>query len=233
VNCSSYPGQELEVFRHARNWKAYWSGVARRYLRGNALEVGAGIGANVPLLHDAARRWTFLEPDPQLCGELRQELEAPEYSHCEAVCCSVRDLSADLQFDSILYIDVLEHIPDDAAELAEAASRLKPRGHLIVLVPAHQSLFTPFDKAIGHQRRYNVQSLSACAPAGLRTEAVQYMDSVGLLASLANRWVMRQSAPTQRQINTWDRLMIPFSRWIDPLLGYRFGKSLLAVWSKD
>ena len=56
---------------------------------------------------------------------------------------------ADERFDTILYIDVLEHIDDDLGELARSATHLRPGGHLIVLAPAHQALYSPFDKAIG------------------------------------------------------------------------------------
>jgi hypothetical protein len=61
---------------------------------------------------------------------------------------------------------------------------------------------------------------------------MRYLDSVGLAASLANRTLLRQSIPTARQIMIWDRLMVPMSRILDPLLGYRAGKSILAVWSR-
>lgn len=68
-------------------------------------------------------------------------------------------LPRDSRFDTILYIDVLEHIADDRAELVEAARRLNPGGYLVVLSPAHQWLFTAFDAAIGHVRRYTAKSL--------------------------------------------------------------------------
>ena len=53
-----------------------------------------------------------------------------------------------------------------------------------------------------------------------------------MLASLGNRLVLQRSMPSQRQIAVWDRLMVPLSRLIDPLLGYSLGKSVLAVWRK-
>ena len=61
---------------------------------------------------------------------------------------------------------------------------------------------------------------------------VIYLDSVGLLASLSNRAMLRQHMPTARQIAIWDRLMVPMSRLLDPLLFHRLGKSVLAVWRK-
>ena len=103
---------------------------------------------------------------------------------------------------------------------------------MIVLAPAHQWLFTPFDKAVGHFRRYSKATLAAAAPPELRREKLIYLDSVGLAASLANRLLLKQAMPTHAQIQTWDRLMIPLSRVFDPLLGHRAGKSVLGIWRK-
>ena len=135
-------------------------------------------------------------------------------------------------FDSILYIDVLEHIELDAAELTQATQHLKPLGHLIVLSPAHQWLYSPFDARIGHFRRYNRRSLTRITPSAARLVLVRYLDSVGLCASVANRVILRQSLPTPAQVLFWDRRMITVSRVLDPLLNYLVGKSILAVWRR-
>jgi hypothetical protein len=55
---------------------------------------------------------------------------------------------------------------------------------------------------------------------------------VGIFASLGNRLLTRASMPTEAQIGLWDRWMVPLSRWIDPLLAYQVGKSVLAVWRR-
>src|SRR5262249_21436916 len=118
-------------------------------------------------------------------------------------------------FNTILYIDVLEHIKDDSAELARAAEHLAPGGHLVVLSPAHSWLFSRFDQAIGHFRRYTAKALEALTPAKLRVVKSYYLDSVGLLASAANRLLLAQSLPTARQIHCWDNFMVPCSRILD------------------
>jgi hypothetical protein len=135
-------------------------------------------------------------------------------------------------FDAILYIDVIEHIDDDSGQLELAATRLNQDGHLIVLSPAHQWLFSPFDEAIGHYRRYSRNTLRAVGPADCQLVFLRYLDSVGLLASLANRLFLRASRPTTRQIAFWDRFMVPVSRVVDPCLAYRLGKSVLGVWRR-
>jgi hypothetical protein len=136
-------------------------------------------------------------------------------------------------FDAILYIDVLEHIADDQAELVKAAGRLALGGCLIVLSPAHQFLYSPFDKSIGHFRRYNARGLKAITPPGCRMARLSMLDSVGFFASLANRLLLRSAMPTLAQITAWDRAMVPLSRVLDPLTGFRFGKTVIAVWKAD
>jgi len=67
---------------------------------------------------------------------------------------------------------------------------------------------------------------------GLKRVRLRYLDSAGLLASLANRLLLKSATPTQRQILFWDRILVRISRLLDPLSGYNLGKSLLAVWKK-
>ena len=99
----------------------------------------------------------------------------------------------------------------------------------MVYAPAHQFLYSPFDERIGHFRRYDRESLLASAPPKLTRETLVYLDSAGLLASLA-QFVLRQGLPTKRQLATWDRLLVPVSRLLDPILLHRVGKSVLGVW---
>jgi hypothetical protein len=149
-----------------------------------------------------------------------------------ALCGVVSDLPAAASFDCLLYVDVLEHIEDDRAELARAAARTRAGGVILVMSPAHQWLYSPFDEHVGHCRRYDKKRLIEIAPVATRIEQVRYLDAAGLLASLANRWLLRSSLPTVGQIETWDRLLVPCSRVLDPLLAYRAGKSALAVYRK-
>jgi hypothetical protein len=152
---------------------------------------------------------------------------------CRAWAGTVRDLPSDARFDAILYVDVLEHVRDDVAELAAAAGMLRAEGALIVLAPAHGWLYSPFDRAIGHHRRYTRRSLAAAGPPGVRRVVLRYLDSVGLLASAGNRFVLRKSIPTAGDIARWDQLMVPVSRWLDPWLGFRIGKSVLGIWRAE
>jgi SAM-dependent methyltransferase len=221
-----YAGGELELFEKARRWKGYWRARIQPFVHGDVLEVGAGIGANTQALADLpCRRWLCLEPDPALASRI--VLPTPRH---ERITGTIGDLDPLRKFDTILYLDVIEHIEDDRGELARAAALLAPGGSIIVLAPAHAFLYTAFDRAIGHFRRYSAHTLRAIAPTGLREQKLVYLDSCGALASLGNRFLLRSAIPTEHQILTWDRLLVPCSRWLDPLLLHKAGKSVLAVW---
>jgi SAM-dependent methyltransferase len=230
-----YVGTELDLFAVAVHWKSYVRGQVQRFLGRAVLEVGAGYGGTTRVLcQGQADRWVCLEPDRSLADRLIAAVGAGMLQDsCRVRIGTIVDLGARDRFDTILYMDVLEHIADDRAELAEAAEHLEAGGHLIVLSPAHEWLFTPFDAAIGHHRRYSRASLASVAPGGLSPVRLVYLDSVGMFASLGNRLVLKSSMPTSRQLAVWDRLMVPLSRVADPLLGYSVGKSVLGVWKKS
>jgi 2-polyprenyl-3-methyl-5-hydroxy-6-metoxy-1,4-benzoquinol methylase len=231
MNEFSYVGQELQLFSQAVNWKAYWRDQLAPFVHGSVLEVGAGDGNNAIWLQTLRfSRWVSLEPDPRLCTALRARVQPA--TRDDVVQGTLVDLVATERFDTILYIDVLEHIEDDRAELTRARDRLLPGGHLIVLSPAWQFLYSPFDAAIGHFRRYRRSSLAAAAPPGLTSVLIRYLDAAGMLASAGNRVLLRSSMPNARQIKIWDEGLVPISRRLDRLLGYRFGKSILGVWKK-
>ena len=224
-----YEGDELSLFAGATHWRSYWSGLVAPLLGERVLEVGAGLGsATRALCGERQKDWVCLEPDPAMAAHLERE----------ALPACVRVVAGDLsalasgeRFDAILYIDVLEHIADDRAEVERAARRLRPGGRLIVLAPAHQWLYSPFDKAVGHHRRYTLSALRRLTPPGVSVESARYLDSVGLLASAANRFLLKASMPTPAQIRLWDDRMVPVSRHLDGLLGHRLGKTALMVWT--
>ena len=228
-----YQGSELELFASAVNWKCYWSGHVRPHLGKRVLEVGAGMGINTPYLNRAAAEWVCLEPDGKMAELLAAGIRAGTIPANRAINGMISDLPPTPSFDSILYIDVLEHIQDDAAELSLAAERLCPGGKIIMVGPAHSWLFSEFDKSIGHFRRYSKWSLKALRSTAVELTLVKQLDIVGVLASMSNRLALRQAMPNATQIALWDRYMVPMSRVLDPLFFYQFGKSIMAVWQRS
>ncbi len=234
-NQYQYVGSELEIAREAKNWKTYFCSLIYPYLGNEVLEVGAGMGGTTQVLcQNHHKRWICLEPDTELASVIQDLIEQGDLpNYCLVKNGTLIDLDGSEKFDSLIYIDVLEHIKEDKDEVKLAINYLKKGGCLIILCPAHQWLFTPFDIAIGHYRRYNKQSLLSIMPENLDCQKLRYLDCIGVLASLGNRLLLKSSHPTLQQIKFWDDLMVPLSTKIDPLIGYSLGKSILGIWQKQ
>lgn len=228
---SEYIGDELNLFEQAHNWKRYWFSVLEPYAGKRVLDVGAGVGATAALFSDKELDcYMAVEPDSENVKIIERKAAEHKFSDSfEYRIGGLGCLNEQISFDTILYIDVLEHILEDAAEMNSAAQRLIPGGRLIVLAPAHQWLFSPFDVSVGHFRRYDKKSLMAAKPQNLEVERLCYLDSVGVLASAANRMILRSELPTEQQIKVWDRYMVPVSRFTDKLTRFLIGKSIFAV----
>ena len=227
-----YPGEELVLFQQATHWKKYFSRQIKPYIKGNVLEVGAGIGSTTLLLNDGSPGpWLMLEPDAQLSAQLKSKIETNLLpANCRLQTGTLDELSS--SFDTIIYIDVLEHIEKDGEEMKKAARLLRAGGHMVVLSPAFQFLYSPFDKAIGHYRRYNRKKLRNITPDGLQLISNRYYDTVGFFAAFINKLFLRQKYPTLYQVKFWDNWMIPVSRISDKLLLHSFGKTIITVWKK-
>lgn len=231
----SYVGTELALFARAVHWKRYVAEVLAPHISGRVLEVGAGIGSNTGYLAEVSKftSWECLEPDCSQADVIRDKISTRQLpGGCSVSAGTLADIPRDTKFDAILYLDVLEHIRDDRTEVALAAAHLDRNGRLIVLAPAHDWLFTPFDERIGHYRRYSRRSLGALTVPELEIVSLRYVDSIGMIASLANRLILSASMPTDGQIQVWDQYMVPMSRFSDRLLMGSLGKSVIAVWKR-
>jgi SAM-dependent methyltransferase len=230
-----YKGAELDFFAAAVNWKTYVARSIGRFVGGRVLEVGAGIGANTRFLHNPrVCEWICLEPDPNFAGRIGKRLVRGQLPRgCRVVNATIAAFDDPGRFDTILYLDVLEHIAEDRLELARAARLLWPDGRLVVLAPAHRFLFSAFDHAIDHYRRYNRAMLRALTPPGCILERVLMLDSAGFFVSLANRFLLAKEIPSRRQIAIWDRFLVRISRVLDRVTMHRFGKTVVAIWRRD
>src|SRR2546423_943383 len=115
MNEHNYVGGELDVFAHVRHWKEYWISSLRPYMGLSILEVGAGLGVNTSLLRTGKEtRWVCLEPDPKLAARAEETIGGAEVGvrapgAVEVRVGTVESLEPEETFDTILYIDVLEH----------------------------------------------------------------------------------------------------------------------------
>ncbi|MFQ4146238.1 class I SAM-dependent methyltransferase [Chlorogloeopsis sp. ULAP02] len=230
---NKYIGTELEIFAYATNWKNYYASIIHPYLSGRVLEVGAGMGMTTKVLCQANyQKWICLEPDPLLLAKIQELIDNNQLPRfCEAKVGTLSELN-EVSLDTIIYIDVLEHIENDYNELKNSLQSLNHGGKLVIISPAHQWLYSPFDKNIGHYRRYTKRSLTSIVPKGFKCIKLSYIDSVGMLASIANKILLKSAVPSLKQILFWDRVLVPISKMLDPLLFFSTGKSVIGIWEK-
>jgi SAM-dependent methyltransferase len=190
------------------------------------LDAGAGIGTFTQELA-AGRRVVALEPDPRFVATLRHRFAGDP--NVEVAACAVEELDpATHSFDTILCLNVLEHIADDEGTLLCFHRLLRPGGALLALVPAHPVAYGRIDDLLGHERRYRKRELAdKLERAGLKVESLRHVNPLGIAGWLVAGRVLRASQVPSRPLRLFDRL-VPLLRFLDraPL---PFGLSLWAV----
>ncbi len=214
----------LRDIAEARHYNDWIFSRARPYLGHSVLDVGAGIGAFTERAAATGAAVTALEPElgALLRGRLSDRSQVTVLEH------PVEDLAGDGAFDSILCLNVLEHIEDDEDALQRFRRQLRPDGRLLLLVPAHRFLFGGYDRAAGHLRRYDRATLRALLHrAGFEIEELRHVNPVGGLGWLARVRLRRGDEWPAGSFRTFDRL-VPVLRHLDRLR-LPFGLSLWAV----
>ena len=215
----------------AKNYFAWQSRLVVRELGQRVVEVGCGIGNFTGLLLD--RELVIALDREEACVEsLRQRF--PRHANLKAVICqpgseAFRDL-ARYRPDSVVCVNVLEHIEDDVAALRAMAEILAPGGAIVLLVPAFQALYGPIDRNLGHYRRYRRGTLRRLAgAAGLEVRKLHYVNAVGLFGWWVNARVLKRETQSDGQIAIFDRWMAPVFSALEGAIPPPFGQSLLAV----
>jgi SAM-dependent methyltransferase len=200
-------------------------------LTGNILEVGAGQGTYSERL-GLMGKLTVLEPSTAQCDVLRGRFT----SVCapEIVCGELSSLAPrNGEFDAVVAINVLEHIKDDGEALSLAFGLLKPGGHLCLWVPSFESLYGPFDRSIGHYRRYRRMSLNgAVETAGFRIVSSRYANLPGWFAWLIVVRLLRRSPTSGALSSFYDRFLVPLIRRVESVLKPPFGQSICLIAEK-
>jgi len=217
----------LEDIETGHNYTRWIVDRARPYLRGRVLDAGAGTGTFTEAVADAADEVVALEPEHRFVDVLQKRFAADARVH--VVHGGAETLGSDLgDFDAIVCLNVLEHIRDDRRALAAMHERLNKDGTLLLLVPAHASLVSPFDRAVGHARRYTRDALaSALYDAGFTVDVLRFVNPIGAVAWFLRMRMLRQREWPSTTFHVFDRL-VPFFRPFDALR-LPFGLSLWAV----
>lgn len=219
--------QTLEDLASAANYRRWLVSLAAPYLGEHAIEIGSGFGDYAEDWAALGFRITASDAEPTRLAALRARfadndlVDVVEYGAPAEI---DRDYSAAVAYN------VLEHIPDHVAALRGFARLLRPGGAVILFVPAFEAAMGRFDRAVGHQRRYRLSTLGAAlAEAGLRTERLHYVNSLGLIAWFTGMRLLRMTPGEGAALTAWDKAVVPVLQRIESRRPPPFGQSVFAV----
>lgn len=219
-----YDGWELEYFDKAYNFRSYQFDLVKRFIKSKVAEVGPGNGAFLKYYLPLVDKIDLFEPSENFLNNLNK------FKETKVNLINNYFIENKNYYDTILYLDVLEHIKDDQIEIQTAYESLNKGGALIINVPAFQHLYSKFDKDIDHFRRYSKNTLKSLTNKISFTETnLIYYDLIGYFLSIASKLFTKDYLNNfDKKIKIWDSL-IPFSKLIDLLTLNRFGKSLIMI----
>lgn len=227
---SSKAQNTLESMSQAQWYNRWTLNKFNKYLKGDILEVGCGIGNFTRDLTKFGKVWSI-----DINNEYVQKIQEQISKDVQVGFGDIEKgkyFFRDKKFDSIVCLNVLEHIKDDTRSLDNLSYILKTGGFLILLVPAHQLLFGEIDKSIGHYRRYNKQQMKKMVLSSdlqiIKIRILNILGGIGWWFSskvLSNKQV---SGGKIRLFNLIAPIILPLEDIIEP----PFGTSILIIAQK-
>ena len=228
INQWEYSGKELEAMSFAKNYHKWILDEFRPYLGRSVAEVGGGVGSFSKLiLETKIHSLTSFEPSKNMYPLLKKAICHDKRAH------AINEFFSDdykgNQFDTIFYVNVLEHIKDDANELSNAQRALIPGGHLLIFAPALPWLYSDFDWQVGHFRRYVKKDLVRLTKnLDLSITKAKYFDIAGITPWYINFVLLKKSIGS-KSVSIYDNLVVPVTRSLEKIITPPVGKNVLLV----
>lgn len=209
----------------------------RPHLGRRVAEIGAGTGNFARLLlRERIDRLHLVEPSTAMFQHLsvvaRGEPAGRVVLHNAAFLAVAQQLRA-AQVDSILYVNVLEHIEADERELRGMCEALPRGGRIFVFVPALPFLFGSHDRAVGHVRRYwRGELVAKCRAAGFAVLHAGYFDAAGILPWWIKYRLLQSTRMEAGAVRLYDQLVVPIASRLEAWLPPPLGKNIILVAEK-
>lgn len=230
---TEYFGRDLEAMSFARNYHQWIFEEVAPYLGEHVAEVGAGTGNFSEYLLDTnIKQLVAFEPSSNMYSHLEEKFQ--DNSTIKTINALFEDHrpAHHNSFDSVCYINVLEHIKDHEKALEHAYKTMSNKGHLIIFVPALPFLYSKFDKQVGHYRRYTKATLlEVVKSAGFTIKKVRYFDIAGIIPWYLAFVVLKSSVNTTN-VSLYDRFVVPLMKKVEQVVPPVIGKNLLLVGQK-
>ena len=225
-----YVGKELEIFDTAKVFQKYVYFLIKKYFKNKIFEVGAGLGSFTRQYNNSYKEIYLSDLDKNNYLVLKKKFSKKKNIKIN----NQKINQINKKFNTIIYLNVLEHIKKDKREINLAISKLNSGGHLIILVPAHQKLYSKFDKAIGHCKRYNINFFKNNKFKNAKVEKLIYLDMVGYFLYFCNKIFFKEEIyPSKIKVFLWDKFFSPITIVLDFFTNYKYGKNVLCVYKKN
>jgi SAM-dependent methyltransferase len=220
----------LVAMASAKRFNRWMADTISPWLVGDVLELGAGIGNLSVLLSSRGNAYTATDTDREHLCELRSRIG--EHPNIEVAVCDFSDESDAARFreraDTVVCLNVLEHVENDLAGLQNIRACLRPGGRAILLVPQGAQAFGSMDEVLEHKRRYTAGELSRkMNAAGFRVERLVPFNRATWPGWYLNSRILRRRTLSRLQLHLFD-LLVPLLRRIDRHLPWP-PTSLIAV----
>lgn len=220
------------AIKDAHNYHNWLCSLVLPHLGKRTLEVGPGYGQYTRFFASKTESLSIADIDSTCIEYIKQNM--PEVHAFEANLDS-DEWSAQISetecFDTIIALNVIEHLKDDAVALSRLHSSLTPGGKLLLVVPAHQVLYGQMDALAGHYRRYGKHYLHALlVTVGFSIHELQYINPIGGIGWFLNAKLHKPTTLSDNAVNSqiimFDRYILPLSKLLTPAFSGMFGQSL-------
>ncbi len=231
--------ETLEAFSHAKAFNRWLYQKISVYVRGNTLEIGSGIGNISAFLLEDQTHVSLSDLRPEYCRLLQNKFgHDPHLQGIHELDLSLKNFSSEHselleKFDTVIALNVIEHITDDLLAIRNAKALLKNKGKLITLVPAGQWLYNSIDRELGHYRRYSKSGLSnLMETAGLEVTDCRYFNTAAIFGWWFSGNILHEKIISPAKLNLYNR-MIPFFKMLDRFATPFAGISVISAGMKN
>jgi SAM-dependent methyltransferase len=198
------------------------------------LEIGSGIGTFSKFIVGGGRTVTLSDVDETYITSLKERYrDNPSVSVVRADAGKIDEAVKGKKFDTVVAINIIEHLQNDDEAFERIKKILLPGGRLIFIVPAHKLLFSKFDKSIGHYRRYNRSELKRqLIEKGYTIEYIEFMNAISAIGWLFSFKLLKSIKMPTTQVGIADKL-IPLISFFEKCVKVPFGLSIFCVARKE
>lgn len=210
----------LDTLAGTNRFNRWMADTVRPWVRSHVLEIGSGIGNMTRQLSSGRKRYVATDIDDEHLARLKGRFRLrPNMTFAKCDLCNAEDFRGfEEQFDTVVCLNVLEHIPDAMAGLRNIYSTLRPSGRAIILVPQDQAIYGTLDKVLGHYLRYSEKELCTIMQrAGFRIEKTLQFNRITRPGWYWNGRILKREDFGRFQLRIFDAL-VPLWKRIDGLL---------------